>query len=154
MFGETTISYVKIGNHPIETAIYKWLALGVQVCTPPRNKKNLAPEKWMGFSRTTSFSRILSGQRIPCLAMLPCVSVFPFWGKGSVDVTRTRKVVGDLQQGQELNHRKVEHLEVFDLNDLIIRYLGSFRGHMTPTQTMHKKSSGNPESNLPYICIV
>ena len=25
MFGETTISYVKIGNHPIETAIYKWL---------------------------------------------------------------------------------------------------------------------------------
>ena len=28
MFGETTISYVKIGNHPIETTIYKWL-LGV-----------------------------------------------------------------------------------------------------------------------------
>ena len=26
MFGETTISYVKIGNHPIETTIYKWLA--------------------------------------------------------------------------------------------------------------------------------
>ena len=25
MFGETTISYVKIGNHPIETTIYKWL---------------------------------------------------------------------------------------------------------------------------------
>ena len=31
MFGETTISYVKIGNHPIETTIYKWLALGFQV---------------------------------------------------------------------------------------------------------------------------
>ena len=25
MFGETTISYVKIGNHPIETTIYKRL---------------------------------------------------------------------------------------------------------------------------------
>ena len=25
MFGETTISYVKICNHPIETTIYKWL---------------------------------------------------------------------------------------------------------------------------------
>ena len=25
MFGETTISYVKIWNHPIETTIYKWL---------------------------------------------------------------------------------------------------------------------------------
>ncbi len=25
LFGETTISYVKIGNHPIETTIYKWL---------------------------------------------------------------------------------------------------------------------------------
>ncbi len=30
MFGETTISYVEIGNHPIETTIYKWLALGFQ----------------------------------------------------------------------------------------------------------------------------
>ena len=25
MFGETTISYVKVWNHPIETTIYKWL---------------------------------------------------------------------------------------------------------------------------------
>ena len=25
MFGETTVSRVKIGNHPIETTIYKWL---------------------------------------------------------------------------------------------------------------------------------
>ena len=25
MFGETTISYVKIRNHPIETTIHKWL---------------------------------------------------------------------------------------------------------------------------------
>ena len=25
MFGETTISYVKIWNPPIETTIYKWL---------------------------------------------------------------------------------------------------------------------------------
>ena len=25
MFSETTISYVKIGNHPIETTIYKWM---------------------------------------------------------------------------------------------------------------------------------
>ena len=25
MFGETTISYVKIGNHPIETTILKWM---------------------------------------------------------------------------------------------------------------------------------
>ena len=33
MFGETTISYVKIGTHPIETTIYKWLALGFQVYT-------------------------------------------------------------------------------------------------------------------------
>ncbi len=30
MFGETTISYVKIGNHPSETTIYKWL-FGVPV---------------------------------------------------------------------------------------------------------------------------
>ena len=30
MFGETTISYVKIGNHPIETTIYK-LLFGVPV---------------------------------------------------------------------------------------------------------------------------
>ena len=25
MFGETIISYAKLGNHPIETTIYKWL---------------------------------------------------------------------------------------------------------------------------------
>ena len=25
MFGETTIFYIKIWNHPIETSIYKWL---------------------------------------------------------------------------------------------------------------------------------
>ena len=25
MFGETTIFYIKIWNHPIETTIYKWL---------------------------------------------------------------------------------------------------------------------------------
>ena len=25
MFGETTIFYIKIWNHPIETIIYKWL---------------------------------------------------------------------------------------------------------------------------------
>ena len=25
MFGETTISYVKIWNHPIETTMYKWM---------------------------------------------------------------------------------------------------------------------------------
>ena len=25
MFGETTISYVKIWNHPIETTTYKWM---------------------------------------------------------------------------------------------------------------------------------
>ena len=31
MFGETTIFYIKIWNHPIETTIYKWLALGFQV---------------------------------------------------------------------------------------------------------------------------
>ena len=35
MFGETTISYVKIGNHPIETTIYKWL-FGVPGITPPK----------------------------------------------------------------------------------------------------------------------
>ena len=45
MFGETTISYAKIGNHPIETTIYKWLlgvpgwsrlgsCFGVGVCVP------------------------------------------------------------------------------------------------------------------------
>ena len=31
MFGETTIFYIKIWNHPIETSVYKWLALGFQV---------------------------------------------------------------------------------------------------------------------------
>ena len=25
MFGETTIFYIKIWNHPIETTIYEWL---------------------------------------------------------------------------------------------------------------------------------
>ena len=30
MFGETTIFHVKIWNHPIETTIYKWLALEFQ----------------------------------------------------------------------------------------------------------------------------
>ena len=30
MFGETTIFYFKIWNHPVETTIYKWLALGFQ----------------------------------------------------------------------------------------------------------------------------
>jgi len=25
MFGETTVSYIEIWNHPIETTIYKWL---------------------------------------------------------------------------------------------------------------------------------
>ena len=32
MFGETTISYVKIGNHPIETTIYKWLFRVPGIC--------------------------------------------------------------------------------------------------------------------------
>ena len=31
MFGETTISCVKIGNHPTETAIYRLLDMGFQV---------------------------------------------------------------------------------------------------------------------------
>ncbi len=31
MFGETTISYVKVVNHSFERTIYKWLALGFQV---------------------------------------------------------------------------------------------------------------------------
>ena len=31
MFGETTISYEKMGDRPVETTIYKWLALGFQV---------------------------------------------------------------------------------------------------------------------------
>ena len=35
MFGETTISYVKIWNHPIETTIYKWL-FGVPDRTHPK----------------------------------------------------------------------------------------------------------------------
>ena len=40
MFGETTISYIKIWNHPIETTIYKWL-FGV----PLRyNMTRMAPE--------------------------------------------------------------------------------------------------------------
>ena len=37
MFGETTISYVKIGNHPIETTIYKWL-FGVPGTKTPQQK--------------------------------------------------------------------------------------------------------------------
>jgi len=32
MFGETTIFYIKIWNHPTETSIYKWL-LGVPGAT-------------------------------------------------------------------------------------------------------------------------
>ena len=31
MFGETTIFYIKIWNHPIEPSICRWLALGFQV---------------------------------------------------------------------------------------------------------------------------
>ena len=41
-FGETTISYVKIGNHPIETAIYKWL-FGVPGQTPLHSTAPTAP---------------------------------------------------------------------------------------------------------------
>ena len=37
MFGETTISYVKIGNHPIETTIYKWLFGVPGSCRDPRD---------------------------------------------------------------------------------------------------------------------
>ena len=42
MFGETTIFYTKIWNHPNETTIYKWLALGFQeaIITSP-NKPSL-----------------------------------------------------------------------------------------------------------------
>ena len=40
MFGETTISYVKVWNHPIETTIYKWL-FGV----PGRNSFRETPAK-------------------------------------------------------------------------------------------------------------
>ena len=38
MFGETTISYVKICNHPIETTIYKWLfgVPGNSICNDRR----------------------------------------------------------------------------------------------------------------------
>ena len=40
MFGETTISYVKIWNHPIETTIYKWL-FGVPGTLPKTNSSHL-----------------------------------------------------------------------------------------------------------------
>ena len=40
MFGETTIFYVKIRNHPIETTIYKWLfgvpGICATCCRPER----------------------------------------------------------------------------------------------------------------------
>ena len=44
MFGETTISYVKIGNHPIETTIYKWL-FGVPGSYIPSTKTQISPFK-------------------------------------------------------------------------------------------------------------
>ncbi len=53
MFGETTISYVKIGNHPIETTIYKWLALGFQGHT----LSVWEPKKHPKFHQETRFYR-------------------------------------------------------------------------------------------------
>ena len=38
MFGETTISQVKVGNHPIETTIYTWL---FRVTGFSRKQKNM-----------------------------------------------------------------------------------------------------------------
>ena len=43
MFGETTIFYIKIWNHPIETTIYKWL-FGVP------GKNLMVWSRWMVFS--------------------------------------------------------------------------------------------------------
>ena len=53
MFGETTISYVKIGNHPIETTIYKWLALGFQVV--------FSAKTWCNFINGGIFVRVCGG---------------------------------------------------------------------------------------------
>ena len=47
--GETTTFYVKIWNHPIETSIYKWLALGFQV----GGSKNRGNPKMDGLWRKT-----------------------------------------------------------------------------------------------------
>ena len=47
MFGETTISYVKIGNHPIETTIYNWLfgAPGIYIYRERERDTCIDPEK-------------------------------------------------------------------------------------------------------------
>ena len=53
MFGETTISYVEIGNHPIETTIYKWL-FGVPGCL---QGLSTIPDGWLaGISEPSTVS--------------------------------------------------------------------------------------------------
>ena len=86
MFGETTISYVKIGNHPIETAIYKWLFGGPGMYSPKKPKK-ISPLKngWIHFSRKTSFFPSFRGKGSHAWQCCVAFSFFHF-GMGSVDV--------------------------------------------------------------------
>ena len=54
MFGETTILYIKIWNHPIETTIYNWL-FGVMMAKTPmvfllaKNKAEKTLQKFRSF---------------------------------------------------------------------------------------------------------
>ena len=78
MFGETTISYVKIGNHPIETTIYIWLfgvpgkdwfhsewtlriyfrwSLSPKFCLWDLNNKNLSTKAGSGSNMMTHYER-------------------------------------------------------------------------------------------------
>ena len=47
MFGETTLSYVKIGNHPVETTNKKWFGLGVPGVTKINQTDATPPLHWV-----------------------------------------------------------------------------------------------------------
>ena len=69
MFGETTISYVKIGNHPIETTIYKWLfgVPGIDICFA--GTSILGPATWIP---VVWFIQRFPGRTIPHLPNVSC----------------------------------------------------------------------------------
>ena len=61
MFGETTISYLLILYPPIETAIYKWMAIRSQVYTIYIYKYQRGPKKEEPRRHNVSFSFFFSG---------------------------------------------------------------------------------------------
>ena len=83
MFGETTISYVKIGNHPIETTIYKWLfgVPGIYVYIPIQCKLFLITLHFT--SQTTSICRYSHPQIRSAHTYISILGCFFVFNRGS-----------------------------------------------------------------------